>query len=524
MPTSEESLKTLPVEESIPATSAEEEVPEREEHFAQLILSAMASKFSVTSRDAHPKHHGLLTARFVVSADLDPRLRRGLFAKPGTYDAYIRFSNSHPDRSQPDWMPDVRGMAIKIMGVEGPRELLDEDATQDFVLSSHPVFFAKNAQDYVNFLKELKNRDSVLGNILNNPKFPHYKQMAAGRKSHANPLSITYFSQTPYAFGEGPAVKYKVVPKPDPKRPFRDDFPNEDKAKEEALRPDGDFNTDFLSQAMAAYLRDGGAEFSFCVQFQKDPSKPLIEDATVEWDTPPIEVATLVIPKQEFQFAKQWELAEHISYSPWHCLSDHRPLGGINRARKQVYLELSRIRHRMNRVPEREPTGKEVLQPVQNQLNLIMTLKGKADYLALNELLSFLKAQPPQQNHLARALDALGTVHFARFLFLEPRENDTWYAKLAVLTTYDGEFDDYVLGFVDTVGALFNRILTHVEGWEPAGKKVEEHPEDFLKFVDKWNKAGVGTMYSAYPELRVTDIRDLSRRFKERPDPGGNDA
>jgi hypothetical protein len=49
-----------------------------------------------------------------------------------------------------------------------------------------------------------------------------------------------------------------------------------------------------------------------------------------------------------------------LSYNPWHCVPEHRPLGNQSRARHRMYRELSQLRQRMNDTPHIEPTGDEV--------------------------------------------------------------------------------------------------------------------------------------------------------------------
>ena len=46
-----------------------------------------------------------------------------------------------------------------------------------------------------------------------------------------------------------------------------------------------------------------------------------------------------------------------MSFSPWHGLAAHRPLGSIMRVRKVVYDVMSKIRARQNKVPIAEPTS-----------------------------------------------------------------------------------------------------------------------------------------------------------------------
>ena len=72
-----------------------------------------------------------------------------------------------------------------------------------------------------------------------------------------------------------------------------------------------------------------------------------------------IEVATIRIPRQTFDGAARQAFCENLSFTPWHSLPEHRPLGGINRVRRAVYLAVSTLRHRLNQAPRAEPTGIE---------------------------------------------------------------------------------------------------------------------------------------------------------------------
>src|SRR5215831_11022699 len=87
-------------------------------------------------RDAHPKAHGCVKAEFTVEDDLPLDLQHGVFVPGAKYPALIRFSSADPHPNRDDRCPDVRGMAIKLLGVEGPKLLADEVAerTQDFLL------------------------------------------------------------------------------------------------------------------------------------------------------------------------------------------------------------------------------------------------------------------------------------------------------------------------------------------------------------------------------------------------------
>jgi hypothetical protein len=66
-------------------------------------------------------------------------------------------------------------------------------------------------------------------------------------------------------------------------------------------------------------------------------------------------VATVRIPPQSFDSPEPLAFGEALSFTPWHSLPEHRPLGGINRTRRAVYRAISKQRHELNSVPRVEP-------------------------------------------------------------------------------------------------------------------------------------------------------------------------
>jgi len=98
------------------------------------------------------------------------------------------------------------------------------------------------------------------------------------------------------------------------------------------------------------------------IQLQGDPWRMPIENAAVRWsetESVPEAVAELVLPPQRFDSAAQLAFAANLAYNPWHSLPEHRPLGNQNRARRTIYLELSRLRQRIDGEAHIEPTGEE---------------------------------------------------------------------------------------------------------------------------------------------------------------------
>lgn len=136
---------------------------------------------------------------------------------------------------------------------------------------------------------------------------------------------------------------------------------------------------------------------------------------------------------------------------------------------------------------------------VQSPLTLIMTIKSPADYATLKTLLDGIQAAPPDKNPVWVALEKLNNVHFARFVFME---NNT---KLAVITTYDGTFEDYIADFTREIGHIFDALLSHMDGAPPL--PVQKNPKEFLDYVRRNDLRGMPPFYSAYPKATVSDIK-----------------
>ena len=138
-------------------------------------------------------------------------------------------------------------------------------------------------------------------------------------------------------------------------------------------------------------------------------------------------------------------------------------------------------------------------KPVQTPLTLVMTLKSKKAFEDLNATLQKFNAMPDAENPVMQAMDAVGTVHFARFVFLEHN------TKLAVITTFDGDLKDYLEDFCAKIGPIFDMLDGHMVDGPPA--PCQQHPQEFLAYVEKNNVPTVG-FYSAYPTKTVLDIRN----------------
>jgi len=307
------------------------------------LTRGMKEKYKNTTmlRDAHPKHHGCVSAKFYVP-ELPPELKVGLFSQPREYSAWIRYSTA-TETVDSDKEKTMLGMAVKVMGVKGKKLLEDEKSshTQDILMLSHPVMPIRNAEDFLEVVNE-KTWFFI------NPFDLHLHELKIAlnsRKNHPTPLGIRYWSTTPYLYGAGRAVKYSAIPC----------------SKSTRTLPKT-LSENYLRNAMVSQLASDDVCFDLMVQFQTNPNTMPIEDATIVWDetvSPFKKVARIIIPKQNFDSEKQMKFCEDISMTPWHSLVEHRPLGSINRARKDVYRQISKFRHKENKVQRQEPTGRE---------------------------------------------------------------------------------------------------------------------------------------------------------------------
>ncbi|MBK7975561.1 MAG: catalase family protein [Deltaproteobacteria bacterium] len=299
-------------------------------------------------RDAHIKAHGCVRADVTVRDDVPAELRHGVFAAPGPYRAWIRYSNGLPKPPE-DNGDNLRGMAIKLTGVAGPKLMTEEVRTQDFLLVNYPVFIVADPTDYVEFARAV-SEDSPLGYFLGwNPfdwKIRDLRALldAVGQETPSL-LAASYFSEVPYRMGEGQAAKFAAKPC----------------ASVAATMPD-DPSPSYLREDLVKRLAAEPACFELGVQLQKDAVAMPVEDPTIEWDeevSPFVPVATIEIPAQKFDSPAQDAFCENLSFSPWHASPELQPLGAINRARRVIYDEISKVRHGQNAVKRTEPTGFE---------------------------------------------------------------------------------------------------------------------------------------------------------------------
>ena len=339
------------------ALAEERPIPDEETHL-QSIIDSFTTQMKLLwkpggfERGGNTKTHGMVRGEFTVHDGLPEHLRRGVFAQPKTYRAWVRFAGPGPYVT-PD-IEDVGFMSIsiKLLGVPGPKLMEEERHTQDFTSVSTPTFVTQDTKANAH-LQKWSVKNAQIFHFLNLTR-PHPLDLIMQGlwiKTQSSPFEAPYFSCVPYLLGEGQAMQYSVWPT-SPKRTPIPRLP---------LRPPDDY----LRDAMVAALASDDMRLDFRVQVQTDPHLMPIENNGVLWPerlSPRVSVATLRIPRQRFDSPEQIAFTRRLSYNPWHCIPEHRPLGNQSRARRRMYYELSQLRHRMNDVPHYEPTGDEVFE------------------------------------------------------------------------------------------------------------------------------------------------------------------
>ena len=119
-------------------------------------------------------------------------------------------------------------------------------------------------------------------------------------------------------------------------------------------KPDG------LRAAVNEHFASHGAEWELRVQLCTDLEAMPIEDASVPWPedkSPFVTVARIVVPPQiAWNDQRSVEMDDGLSFSPWHGLAAHRPLGSINRVRRAAYSASAGTRSARGRCPIHEPS------------------------------------------------------------------------------------------------------------------------------------------------------------------------
>nr|WKF62128.1 hypothetical protein HUO10_006660 [Paraburkholderia busanensis] len=350
-----------------------EQIPDDEAETTRELVETLRSIIETTYKDyghavrsVHAKSHGLLQGELEVLANLPPVYAQGAFARAGKYPVVMRFS-TNPGDILDDGVSTPRGLALKMIGVDGERLPGSEDAvTQDFVMQNAPAFGAPTPKKFLGMLKMLaKTTDKApgmkkaLSAVLRGAESavealggesPTLRNLGGHPKTHV--LGETYYTMVPFLYGPYYA-KLSVVPVSASLTALTD------------APVDLDGKPNGLRDAVNAFFVDNTAQWEVRVQLATDLDRMPIEDASIKWpedESPYVTVARLtVLPQPAWTDARAAVVDDRLAFSPWQGLSAHRPLGGVMRSRKPAYEMSSAFRGQHNGCPMHEPRSAEPL-------------------------------------------------------------------------------------------------------------------------------------------------------------------
>ncbi|MFX0578270.1 catalase family protein [Nocardia nepalensis] len=325
-------------------------------------------KYKHGLRDAHAKSHGILRGELTVHPGLPPELAQGLFATPATYPVVARLSStSGVIRS--DQLRGVRGLGIKVLGVDGPRAMPDDEATtQDFIMVTHREFLFADAHAYYTrgmptawvlarlpdpVLRTGSTVVSAVDHMLRRIGRRVPPNLGVFVRPNTHILGETFYSSAPLRYGDYIAkILYTPV------SPEVSALTGQPVGHGAGINAHQDMVVDFFACH--------SAEYELRVQLCTDPDAMPIEDATVAWpeaESPHRTVATIRFGPQDPYTPQRRAFGDDVlSFNSWRGLDAHRPLGSINRLKKRVYEASSDYRHNVNNAPRLEPTPDQLPQ------------------------------------------------------------------------------------------------------------------------------------------------------------------
>ena len=288
-------------------------------HIQEIQNYTSTDKGQPVARGFHAKSHGCLDGELQLNPHRDPRTRFGVFAGDALRRVVVRFSNG-VGWKQTDKELDARGMALKVLDVPGPKYLPDEQGTQDFLMTNTPVPVGRDAVEFMTFARA-NAHGKAAGVLFLIGHAPNVAEALSRTNAVDSMVTERYWSGGAFHLGAHQTVKFMT--RPCDLRLVRE--PKRD-------------SDDYLRADLVAAAKEGIC-MQLYVQFQVDPERTPVEDTSKIWeesDSPIVPVAKVVMPPQTID-PKNTAACDQLSFSPWHAIPAHKPMGHINRARRFVY-------------------------------------------------------------------------------------------------------------------------------------------------------------------------------------------
>lgn len=303
-------------------------------------------------RGTHVKTQAIVKGTLTLDPDLPGELARGIASienasKP--HNVAIRFANE-PSFLQDDRAPGPRGCGMKVFDVTG--KFLSPEGekshTQDFTFNNAPLLELTDLPTTVEIFhireRHFRNPENIEPEL--KKRSDKNLQLAPAQLPNQHFLSYTMYSQSAYRWGPYIA-KYALFPTGE---------------YQAALEKSHKITDDSSPEQHSKWLKEWfegtkDATYDLRVQLCQSLRQQPVEDCSVPWDEtafPYRTIGQVVLPPGQDVFSAErrvfWD--DGMKLNVWYGLEEHRPLGSVNRLRKELYHRSQDFRGKTN--------GKEV--------------------------------------------------------------------------------------------------------------------------------------------------------------------
>jgi len=214
--------------------------------------------------------------------------------------------------------------------------------SQAFTLTTAKVAFLPTLDDALNFFKAVHSGNlATTAFLATHPRIAvlYADQALSGHISDL--LETNWYAPVPVRHGPY-TVKHHIYPC---------------NAAHSGWFPGLSFNA--LRDQLINSLKNGNpnACLKWAVQLYENDASTPVDDVTIEWKTPVIEVAQIDIPTQPGSFDVAHEdTCRYMSFSPDFTCPAHEAVGLAQEIRRSVYTEMARLRHQYHNQPNRDVT------------------------------------------------------------------------------------------------------------------------------------------------------------------------
>jgi hypothetical protein len=266
---------------------------------------------------------------------LAARLAKGIFARPGTYPAVVRFANADASINS-DFKPDVRSLSFSVdLAADGIAAADSKAGRQDFSMQNATTLPINDSPAFLATISVMTASNPVVA--LWSLPFPDKLRVVRtlalaemqARQAIKPYQQLRYWSTVPFRHGPTDFVKFSATPSPDnPARPLQRGNPKglQDELirhlQEDSRMSAFDFGVQFLDvDRMTYWGKRRDADF-------------WIENASVEWNEAEASFDTVarltLLPNSQLSLAASEAVYFDVTGN---STPDSTPVGSINRAR-----------------------------------------------------------------------------------------------------------------------------------------------------------------------------------------------